>query len=78
MKNMYGMNLSDIRVLLKALQNYPIEDNERFQTMNRIQAIEDMICDSEIKDEVHEDVSEQEVIAAIDISELKRAMSGCK
>ncbi|MDD3173374.1 MAG: hypothetical protein PHF63_06910 [Herbinix sp.] len=44
MSGMHGLDLSDIKVLLKSLQGYELDDNERFRVMNKIQYIDDLIC----------------------------------
>lgn len=89
LKNMYGITLYDIRTLIGALQGYDITDDERYKVMDKLQAIDDMICDVKAPAPEHEDVKEEiddvvEKLAEstkerlINIENLKDTMSGCK
>ncbi len=78
-KNMNGLELEDFEVILKLLQNYDINDQERFSTMDKIQAVIDQVYD--VKPHTEGEIKEPEAIADIDtniLKDLKKSMSSCK
>jgi hypothetical protein len=71
LKGMNGINLGDLEIILKVLQNYQITDEERFPVMEKVQLILDQICDIKpyTRTEGNETISD---------IELKKSMSNCK
>lgn len=78
MKNMYGLTLSDIRVLIGVLQNYSIEDNLRFAVMDKLQVIDDMVCDYKAPVECNIQTDDIEIISNQLAENLKQKLNGCK
>ena len=79
LRNMNGLNLEDLEIILKLLQNYEISDIQRFSTMDKIQVIIDMVYD--VKPYIEGEIKEPEAIADIDkniLKDLKKSLSGYK
>lgn len=69
LKGMYGINLGDLEILLKVLQNYDVSDEQRYQVMEKIQVIVDKVYD--IKPYSGCESKEPEENVDIDINGLK-------
>lgn len=75
-KGMNGINLADLEVILKVLQNYQITDGERFSVMEKVQFIIDLVYD--VKPYIENESKETETVTDVDLNVLRNSMSGCK
>jgi hypothetical protein len=73
-RGMNGLNLEDLETMLQVLQNYQISDENRFEVMEKVQAIIDSVYD--VKPYTGSESKEPELNDEIDVNGLKNSMSG--